>query len=367
MKSRAHLIRRIIQIFSVVLVAGILALIFGFSATQKSSATKVGLVLLGMPDDRGWNQCHYNGIEEACEEHHCVMCARTMIPEEEAPVKQAISELIEDEGCTVIFLTSFGYGMYAEVIAKEYPNVAFYCISGDVDAANCASYSARMYQVRYLSGIVAGAATKSGKLGYVTAVPIPETVRSINAYALGARVSNPTAKVLVKYTGSWDDREKEKEAVRILTDAKVDVMTSHLDRSYVLDLADEMGLYTTGYDFVSRVYSDRFLTAAVFDWDIIYSRILGDYLSGRANFSNDYWLGLNDRAVSLFKYSNLVSDKTKDVVEKESERIRTWRDVFSGEIYDNTGVLRCSSDERIGDNELFNSIDWYVEGVEIYE
>ena len=88
---------------------------------------------------------------------------------------------------------------------------------------------------------------------------------------------------------------------------------------------------------------------------------------GRANFSEDYWLGLSDGAVSLYPYSKLVSAETKELVEKEKIRIQTWRDVFSGEIYDSAGVLRCHKDERISDDELFNSIDWYVKGVEVYD
>lgn len=351
---------------SIVLVIGIVVFIFNFSMTGKNSAIKVGAVLIGVSDDKGWNESHFNGIRTACDSHQCIMYSKELVPEEEEPLRQAVSELVK-QGCSVIFLTSYGYGVYADDIAEKYPNVAFYCISGDVSAKNCMSYFARMYQARYLTGIVAGSASESGLLGYVSAMPIPETVRSVNAYALGARRANPSAKVIVKYTGTWDDPDKEEAATRQLSEAGADVITFHEDRPYAIDLADEMGLYTTGYDYVSKEYSDRFLTAAVFDWDMLYSRILSDYLSGRANFSNDYWLGLNESAVSLYPYSDLVSEETRKLVSAEEERIKTWRDVFSGEIYDNTGVQRCEENERISDDELFNSIDWYVEGVEIYE
>ena len=145
------------------------------------------------------------------------------------------------------------------------------------------------------------------------------------------------------------------------------MITYHEDRSYALDLADEMGLFTTGYDYVSKEYSDKFLTAAVINWDMLYTGVLRDYLSGRANFSNDYWLGLPEGAVSLYPYSDRVSGETKDLVAAEEKRIMTSRDVFSGEIYDISGIQRCGENERISDDELFNHIDWYVEGVEIYE
>ncbi|SCX90003.1 basic membrane protein A [Lachnospiraceae bacterium XBB2008] len=366
MKNNESLVRAIFLWISVVLVVGIVILIFTFRSGMMEEETIVGAVLIGVSDDGGWNESHYNGIKYACDSHECKFMATMNVPEEEEAIRKAVSSLT-DRGCSVIFLTSYGYGSYADEIAKQYPDVAFYCISGDGSADNCASYFARMYQVRYLSGIVAGSASESGMLGYVTAMPIPETIRSIDAYTLGARKANPDAKVMVVYTGSWDDKEAEESAARKLAEAGADVMTFHEDRPYAIDLADEMGLYTTGYDFVSGEYSDKFLTAALIEWDILYETVLSDYLSGRANFSNDYWLGLSDGAVSIYPYSAYVSDEARDMVSAEEQRIRTWRDVFSGEIYDNSGTLRCRDNETIGDDELFNKIDWYVDGVEICE
>ncbi|MBR3305649.1 MAG: BMP family ABC transporter substrate-binding protein [Lachnospiraceae bacterium] len=351
---------------SLLVVMGIVVFILNFRMTAQDPVTKVGVLLIGVSDDEGWNESHYNGLKTACEINKCIMCMRQSVPEEGPSVERAVAELVE-EGCSVIFLTSYGYGGFADSVAGEYPDVAFYCISGDFSAKNCMSYFARMYQARYLAGIVAGAGSESGILGYVSAMAIPETVRSVNAYAMGARKANPSAKVLVKYTGSWDDKEAEEAATRELAAAGADVITFHEDKPYAIDLADEMGLYTTGYDYVSGGYSERLLTAAVFDWGMLYNRVLGDYLSGRANFSNDYWLGLKEGAVSLYPCSELVSEETKAFVSEEEKRIQSWRDVFSGEIRDNTGTVRCSENERISDDELFNSIDWYVEGVEIYE
>ena len=366
MKNRENRIRITYFLAFLLLLTAIIVRIITFRTQQQEKDIIVGAVFIGVSDDNGWNESHYKGIKAACEAQGCTMLTQMSVPEEEVPLRKAVSELT-DRGCSAVFLTSFGYGAYADSIAKEYPDVAFYCISGESEAKNFVSYFARMYQVRYLSGIVAGAASESGKIGYVTAMPVPETVRAINAYALGAQKANPSAKILVKFTGGWDDKEKEEAATKELAAAGADVITFHEDRPYAIELADQMGLYTTGYDYVSGDYSERFLTAAVFNWDMLYSKILNDFLSGRANFSNDYWLGIADGAVSLYPYSPLVTEETKSLVAEEEERIQSWRDVFSGEIRDNTGVLRCSENERIGDDELFNNIDWYVEGVEIYE
>ena len=366
MKNKERLFSSIFILVSVFLVVGTVLFIVNFRMLRKNSATKVGAVFIGASDDKGWNESHYKGIGSACVTHSCIFMYKTNIPEEEEPLNNAVTELV-DQGCSIVFLTSYGYGAFTDSIARKYPDVAFYSISGDFSEKNCVSYFARIYQVRYLSGMVAGSMTESGILGYVTAMAIPETVRSINAYALGACRVNPDARVVVKYTGGWDDREKEEGAAKELIAEGADVMTFHEDRPYAIDLADEMGIYTTGYDYVSKDYSDKFLTAAVFEWNILYRKVLGDFLSGRANFSNDYWLGLDEGCVSLYHCSVLVPERAKRLVKQEQERIKTWRDVFSGEIYDNTGVLRCHADEGIGDDELFNSIDWYVEGVVIHE
>ncbi|MCR4762885.1 MAG: BMP family ABC transporter substrate-binding protein, partial [Lachnospiraceae bacterium] len=302
MKNKEAAERISFIIAAILVVIGIVVLINNFHTDREKEIVCVGTVCIGSADDNGWNQSHYEGIGEACEANSCLMYTRMNIPEEEGRLKRAVAELV-DLGCSCIFLTSYGYGEYLNSIAKQYPKVAFYCISGEKEASNCTTYFARMYQVRYLSGIVAGSSTKSGVLGYVTAMPISETIRSVNAYALGARKANPSAKVLVAYTGSWDDKDAEEQAVRDLKEAGADVITYHEDRPYAIDLADEMGLFTTGYDYVSHAYSDRLLTAAVINWDVLYTRILQDYLSGRANFSNDYWLGLSEGAVSLYPYS----------------------------------------------------------------
>ena len=366
MKDNELLIRAIFLIVSLLLVGGIIYLIFSFRTGQQENNLTVGAVFIGMNNDNGWNQSHYNGIKKACEAYDCEMYVQTSVSEEERALGKAISILVR-KGCNCIFLTSYGYGAYLENIAKENPDVAFYSISGESNADNCASYFARMYQARYLSGIVAGAASKSNKLAYVAAMAVPETVRSIDAYALGARMANPDAKVIVKYTGSWNNKEKEEEASRELIAAGADVVTFHEDRPYAINLADDMGVCTTGYDYVSREYSDKFLTAALFDWGIIYSKVLNDYMGGRANFSKNYWLSLSDGAVSLYPYSPLVTQETRELVKREKKRIQTQRDVFSGEIYDNEGKLRCRKDERISDYVLYNTINWYVEGVEINE
>ena len=355
----------------ILMVIFIVALIFfviqSFRIPYEARQVTVGVVLIGSKVDRGWNESHYDGIVNACKEYGCAVKVREYVHEsaDEGAFYEAVEGLI-GEGANVIFLTSFGYGTYMDRIAAKYPNVAFFCISGHGKAPNSTSYFARLYQVRYLAGIVAGATTKTGVLGYVAAMPNSQTNRGINAYALGMRKANPQAKLVVRFTGSWDDENAQKESVNRLAAAGADVITYHEDKPHAIRKAEAMGLYSIGYGSTMEKYTARYLTAALYDWDVVYAKVLGDYMSGRMNQAREYWLGLADGGVRMDEYSSLVSTKTRDLVEREFQRIRK-QDVFTDVIYDNAGRLRCEEGEQISDHELFYGMDWFVEGVEIHE
>ena len=344
----------------------IVVMIRSFRIGGANKQVAVGGVFIGECTDKGWNESHGRGLETACEKMNCSFFKRENVPEEEAALSEAVDALI-NEGCTVIFLTSQGYGVFADPIAKSHSDTAFFCLDSTGEAKNRISYFARLYQVRYLSGIIAGKASNTGVLGYVAADKNPQTNRGINAYALGMRYANPDARLLVYFTGSYENEAEEKKAVRLLASEGADVITYHEDKPFAIEAAEELGLFSTGYDAVYTDYSERFLAAALYDWEVIYERAIGDYLSGRANFSDGYWLDLSDGAVKLAIYSPRVSEETRQDVEQETSRIQTNRDVFSGVIYDSNGMLRCGENERISDEELYTGMKWFVEGVEIYE
>ncbi len=367
MKNKDLFIRILMLSLAVVVFASVIVMILGFRPDKAGDKVTVGAVFEGECDDEGWNESHYKALKSSCDGLSCGLLTVEKVMEEEGGVRNAVSSLVAS-GCGVIFFTSYGFGRYADTMAAENPDVAFFSISGECREKNCTSYFARLYQARYIAGIVAGSCSKTGILGYVAAQPNSQTNRGINAYALGARLADPDAKVIVRFTGRWSDEAKEKEAVRLLADKGADVFTYHEDKPYTIEAAEELGLYSTGYDAVYSGHSDKFLTAALYDWAGIYHTIIGDYLSGRTNFSSEYRMGFNEGGVDLYPFSGLVDQRTRELAERERERIETsWRDVFSGEIYDNNMVLRCKEDERISDYELFNGMEWFTEGVEIYE
>ena len=366
MKSKEWLRRKLPLLLVLFCIFAIVVVIRSFKLPETEKQPVVGLVLIGEKADRGWNESHYDGLSSACERYGCVLRVREHVPEDERALDNAVEELI-GEGVNAIYLTSFGYGQYVDRIAKQHPHIAFFSISGKGKEKNCTTYFSRLYQARYLAGIVAGSESRTGVLGYVTATPNAQANRSINAYALGMRVANPEARLIVRFINSWENEEEERASVALLASRGADVITYHEDRPHAVREAEELGLFSIGYDSVYERYSERFLTAALYDWTMVYRRVLGDYLSGRTNTSRNYWLDIAEGGVKLYPLSPLVQPWTIALVKREEKRIMTNWDVFSGVIRDNQGNLRCKEGERISDRELFTGMDWFVEGVEIYE
>ncbi len=337
-----------------------------FQLPEMNRTVKVGCVLIGDKADKGWNESHYSGLSDACREHGCKLIVKDSVPEDKETVLKVVDSLVA-EGCNAIYLPSLAYGPYVDDMARKHPRVAFFSLWTDSKARNCTTYFARMYEVRYLAGIIAGAQSRAGVLGYVAAMSNPEMNRNINAFAMGIRRVNPEARLIVRVTGGWSNEEKERESVALFAKEGVDVVTYHQDCPYVVREAEKRGLFSIGHDAVYEEYSDRFLTATMYDWKVVYEKVLGDYLSGRTNFSSGYWLGIEENAARLHSLSPLVSDETANLVEQEKHRIMFESSVFSGIIYDNRGNLRCDAGESIKDYELLTGMDWFAEGVEIYE
>lgn len=369
--ARKWLERDLPLLLVVLTVIALIVVIRSFRLPEADRRVMVGCILYGAKDDIGWNESHYNGLLAACEanseDHPCTLVVRDNVPEEDKNASLAAVDELVRKGCNIIFMPSFGYGQYMDEIAKQYPRVAFFGISGKGEAKNCTSYFARLYQARYLTGVVAGFESRTGVLGYVAGMPNTQTIRGINAYALGMRFANPKARLIVRFTGSWDDEDAERESVTLLEAEGADVIAYHEDKPYAVREAEARGLFSIGYDAVREDYSPRFLTAALYKWEVLYGKVLSEYLKGRMNFSSRYWLGWAENAVDMAPMSAVVQPRTVSAVEWEKGRFLTDWDVFSGLIHDNEGRVRCEPGERISDEELFMGMNWFVEGVEIYE
>ena len=253
-------------------------------------------------------------------------------------------------------------------MVSDYPEINFYVNSSEYHETNMTSYFARMYQARYLAGILAGMQTESDRIGYVAAMPNYEVNRGINAFTLGVKRVNPEANVVVSFSGMWDDEAAEKAAAQALIDEEgVDVLTYHQNKNHVIRVAEAAGISSIGYHKPFEEFSDGYLTSVICDWQPVYRELVREYLRGNANIRQNYWIGIETGAVGLSPYSPKVTEEMKAEIQKAIKEMFDGKDVFAGRIYDNEGNLRCDENEIISDEMLLEQFDWYVEGVEFHE
>jgi len=342
------------------------ALVIRIGAAPEKVQEKVGFITTGSAEDFGWNAMTYQGVSEACGELGMQLLTRDHVAVFDGSCPQAVRELV-DQGASIIILNSGDYVEELKDLLAEYPDVMFYCASADYEADNLTKYFARMYQARYLSGIVAGMATKSGKVGFVGAMKGNEIYRNISAFALGVRRVNPDAEIAVALAGSWDSKEKESAAAERLIAAGVDVLTYQTNNQpYVIDAAEAAGIASIGYYQKAENASDLQLTCVECNWAPLFEQLLHDHQRGQRGGNTD-WLGLESGVAQLGEFSPLVSQEAKDEVEKATEEILAGRDVFTGVIFDNKGRLRCGEGEAISDATLLYGMNWLAEGVKVYE
>lgn len=361
-------IRQRILLVAAGLVALAVVTILAVSGMKITDQKKVGLILTGSVNDSGWNGMHYSGAADACEKLNTRLIVKENISEGTGECAEAVKQLADD-GADMIILSSYGYPTEIEDLIGSYPNIAFYGISSEYIDENMTSYFGRMYQARYLSGIIAGMKTETNSIGYVAAMPNNEVNRGINAFTLGVKSVNPEAQVYVRWTNSWDDAEKESSSAELLIREKnADVITCHQNQHNAIIAADEAGVYSIGYNQAAdEQLSDKHLTAAVWNWDSLYYDIIKELTQGQPNSVKHRWFGLESGAVALSGYSPLVTEQEKQAVDDARNKILAGTDVFSGIIYDNNGTLRCDEGEILSDETLKTKMDWFVDGVTIYE
>ena len=266
-------------------------------------------------------------------------------------------------GFNLIFATSYGYMEQTMEVARRFPKIIFEHCSGDKTAPNMSNYFGRMYQARYLTGIIAGEMTKSDLIGYVAAHPIPEVIRGINAFTLGARSVNPKVKVKVVWTYTWFDPAKEKQSAESLLAVGADVITQHQDSPGPQQAAQEKGKYSIGYNCdMSKFAPKAHLTAAVWNWGVVYRKIAEEVHNGTWT-NRPIFEGLKTGLVTLSPYGPMVPEKVKSDVEKARREIISGKKVFAGPIRDQEGKIIVPVGKAPTDRELF-SMAYFVQGVE---
>ncbi len=357
-----------IVLIAVIIVAAIIIGIFVIREqdTESDSVMTVGLIMNGSAEDKSWSQSHYEGMMKTSEELGVRLVCREGV--EMSGLVQVVDELVKEK-CEVIICNSFGYGEYLPEAAAKYPEIYFYHASGVEHSDNVTTFFGRMYQIRYLCGVVAGMQTETNEIGYVAAFPLSEVNRGINAFTLGVRSVNPDAKVYVSWTNSWvDDEAAENASQKLIDNHNIDILTMHTDSVKPLEVADENGIMSIGYNLEnSGEYPDTYLTAAVWSWDSFYTARISECMQGRYNGRN-YWNGIETGIVSLAPLGKNAKDGIQEKIEAETDRLTSGKfDVFYGPVTDADGNIRVAEGESMSDDVMLNSFDWYVEGVVIDE
>ena len=273
------------------------AVLFGCQPTEEaatSGAIKAGFIYVGPVGALGWSNAHDVGrrfVESKIPGITSVVVEA--VPETDAA--RVIDRLVNEEKCSIIFTTSFGYMDDTVKAAEKYPNVTFMHCSGFKQAPNLGTYFAELYEMYYINGLMAGALTKTGKVGYVGAFPISEVIRHIDAYALGVKASNPNAKVYVRWINSWYDPAKAREAALALTAEGVDALAFTEDSPSVIEVAAEKtksGTPVMAFGHYSPMQSfgeDVVVSGQLVDWGVMYEKIFTDFKAKTWTNSDIFW------------------------------------------------------------------------------
>ena len=338
-----------------------LALTGAGAASHAATPYKVAFIYVGPHNDGGWSQAHDDGrlyVQKALGSK-----VQTTYKENIAvgtQFAQTVQSLVA-QGYKMIFATSYGY--VTKAFAAKYPNVIFEQATGTDQSANLAEYFGAAEDTVFLSGMAAGAASKTGNIGYVVAFPIPEVLRHADAFALGAQLTHPGAKVHLVWTNSWYDPAKEKQAAESLVSAGADVLGQNVDSTATGQVAKEHGIPWVGYDSNSSSFAPKsWLTASVYNWGPYYLKRIKEAMAGtwKPGF---YYGSIKDGFTALAPYGPGVSAKTKALIAAKQAAIESGKFYeFTGPIYDQHGKLAVKPGVKLSVNQLY-SLDWLVKGV----
>lgn len=349
---------------SVLLGAGATLAASNFAPAFAMDPLKIGFVYVSPIGDAGWTYQHDLGRKAIKAKFgDKVKTAYVESVPEGADAERIIREFAAS-GTKLVFATSFGYMNPTIKVAKLFPNVSFCHCSGYKRAPNVSTYLARFYEGRYLAGIVAGKATKSNIMGYVAAFPIPEVVRGINAFTLGARSVNPDVKVRVIWISSWYDPGKEREAAETLASQGADVLMQHTDSTAVVQTAEDRGIHAIGYHSDMLKYGPKaHLTASTHNWEGYYVSRVQEMLDTGKVVSTDTWGGTKDGMVELAPFGPGVSEETRGMIAaRQAEIAAGTLHPFAGPVKDNEGKVRVPAGSNMSDGDLLGN-NFYVEGV----
>ncbi len=325
---------------------------------------KVAFAYVGPVGDAGWTFAHdkaRRAMQQAL--GPAVVTSFVENVPEAADAERVIRDMAS-QGNRLIFGTTFGYMEPMLKVAEDFKDVRFEHATGYKTAENLRTYDSRTYEGAYMVGVLAGGVTKSSTLGVVASIPIPEVIRNIDSFTLGAQSVNPRVKTKVVWVNKWFDPPKEGEAAQALLNAGADVLMQNTDSSAVLQTAEKNGKYGFGWDSdMSKFGPNAHLASAVIDWSPYYEKAVSDAMSGKWSTGATWW-GVKEGAIDVVSISGKVPE---DVRKKLSEVRAGLKDgsftIWKGPIAEQSGkeVLKASES---ADDKFLHAINFYVKGVE---
>jgi len=329
----------------------------------------IGFIYVGPKDDYGYNQAHAEGAASLKSLPGVSITEEERVPETDA-CEKTMQSMIELDGAPLLFPTSFGYfDPYMLRMARKYPKVQFRHCGGlwtEKDPTNAGSYFGYIGQAQYLSGIIAAHTTKTKKLGFIAAKPIPQVLINVNSFALGARSVDPSVTTRVLFTGDWSMPVKEAEATNSLADEGVDVVTCHVDGpKVVIQTAEGRGIYTCGYHVNQAPLAPKgYLTGAEWNWATVYQMFVRKALAGETlpNFVRG---GLAEGFVRTSPYGPAVGEAARSHADSvKAEMMKGGFSVFKGPLMDNKGGQVIAAGTAYPETAIqLESMNYLVEGV----
>lgn len=340
-----------------------------FSAARAATLT-VGFIYVGPKDDYGYNQAHAEGAAALKSIEGVKIVEEENVPET-VDVQKTMESMINFDGASLLFPTSFGYfDPHILAVAPKYPNVRFEHCGGlwqaDKHPKDVGSYFGYIGMGQYLNGIVAGHMTKTKKIGFIAAKPIPQVLLNVNSFLLGARAVDPSITCQVIFTGEWSLSVKEAEATNALADQGADVITCHVDSpKVVMETASGRGAYLCGYHAdQSPLAPNKYLTGAEWNWSKVYTDMLNTAMSG-GTISNFVRGGLADGFIKMSPLGPAVTDPArKQFEDTKAEILKGGFAVIKGPLKDNKGDVIATEGQAFEETDVaLESMDYLVDGV----
>ena len=330
----------------------------------KAEPLKIAFAYVGPVGDGGWTFAHDNG-RKAIEKEFGDKVVTSFV--EKVPESADAERVIRDmasQGNKLIFGTTFGYMDPMMKLAPDFKDVRFEHATGFKTGENMRTYDSRTYEGAYMAGVIAGKMSKSGTLGVVASIPIPEVIRNINSFTMGAQSVNPKVKTKVIWVQEWFNPPKETEAATALINGGADVLFQNTDSSAVLQTAEKLGKRAFGWDSDMTAYGPKaHLGSAVINWGPYYVKATRDMLEGKWTTGSSWW-GVKEGAIDMVSVAADVPDDTKKRIDEIKAGLKAgtfsiWKGPITGQ--DGKEIL---AKDAVGDDKFLSGVMFYVKGVE---